>query len=274
MTARNQHLRSPKAMSKKTFRKSMDSTNVLGDGFEIELATKTSSGGKKMKKGKIIATIILVTVLTLVITSHGYNNSKEYHATFVNGTGKTITGITLTPAKVLHDNSEKSFDFPISDGLTDKEILALVLPLEMKEFDSFDVSIKYADEDIIKTKKNGYISISKDSSENTFLLSIKGKKSTVPIVSGTTAGGVSIATIAGAAGYCVAHWGAGGLTWGLATIGAGSMMGGIIVVSAIPIAATGIVAGTVYGIQHFLLPETLEVQRLSSEQELILPVEK
>ena len=129
---------------------------------------------------------------------------------------------------------------------------------------------------ILKMKKHETILLSDDSFENVFLLSLKGKKSTVPIVSGGAAGGVTVAAIAGAAASAVGTWGASGLAYYLALAGSivgGGMAAGIVVVATVPIAIAAATAGTVYTIRHFFVADTLIVQKLSKDQYVCLSQE-
>ena len=254
------------------------------------------SGGKKMGK-RIFYTVLLFAVIdtcVFAMESNLKNNKSEqqkpYYATFFNGTGKTITRITFRPEQEQknHGASSKNLvtktlathelsaaekeefdgDFSFSFELKDKEIKGISLPSKLRQYDSISIEIELDNEKTVKMGKNDSITLSDEQADNMFLLSFKGKKSTIPFVAAGTAGGVTVGAIAATSAYCAAQWGAGGITWLLAAAG-GTMATGIAVIATAPVVATALATGVAYGVQHFLLPDTLEVQRLSSDQVLL-----
>lgn len=257
-----------KPMRKSTFEKSLVSTKVLGKGFASESNTVTTFGGKAMGEKKISKLGFILMALAAVFVTLGCNSKEEFfQATFINGTGKTIKSISLS-----NGNSTDSYEFTID--LQDKGVCAINLPLELKHCGLISAGIEYENGKSAAMKKHETISLSDDSLENVFLLSLKGKKSTVPVVSGAAAGGVTVATIAGAAASAVATWGASGLTYYLALAGSivgGGIVAGTVVVAAAPIIVATATTGTVYTIRHFFMDDTLIVHKLSKDQQVILP---
>lgn len=249
------------------------------------------SGGKKMVK-RIFYTVLLFAVIDTCVFAMGSNlkdskseQQKPYYATFFNGTGKTITRIMFRPEQeqrnhgassktlVTHELSaaekeEFDGDFSFSFELKDKEIKGISLPSKLRQYDFISIEIELDNGKTVKMGKNDSITLSDEQADNMFLLSFKGKKSTIPFVAAGTAGGVTVGAIAATSAYCAAQWGAGGITWLLAAAG-GTMATGIAVIATAPVVATALATGVAYGVQHFLLPDTLEVQRLSSDQVLL-----
>ena len=129
-------------------------------------------------------------------------SAEVYQASFINGIGKAISSITLTPNG---KNAENAFKFSLD--LQDKGVSTLNLPLVLKNYDEISAEIEFDNGKSAAMKKRETISLSNDSTENVFLLSLKGKKSSVPLVAAGTAGSATAAAIAGAAAYCVAQWG-------------------------------------------------------------------
>ena len=231
-----------------------------------------------MSKRKIFKFAFTSMIFVISFFNLACNGEKVFQASFINGTGKTITGLTLAPAaesdSKKSDSQEEIFNIPLD--LQDKGIAAIDLPQKLKKCDSLSLEIQFEDGKSVTTKKKETISFSADSSENVFLLSLKGKKSSVPLVSAGVAGGTTAATIAGAAATAVATWGAGGLTYYLALIGSvvgGGMAAGVAVVAAVPLAITGATFGTVYAIQHIFSHDTLLIQKVTKDKAVLLPEE-
>ena len=216
-----------------------------------------------MRKITGFACMALAAVLMALPCHAGEKNNKHVkgcEACFANGTGKQISRISL-----ISDDGKK-YDFTVD--LQDKAICVIGYPKELKKNGSVSVEVEFENGKTASTKVNEVFSFARRPADNVFLLSLKGKNSTVPIVSGTVAGGATAAAITGAASYCVAHWGAGGLTWLLAYFG-GSMVTGLAFVSAVPVAIAAVTTGSVFAVRKWMMPETLVVQKLTKDQALL-----
>ena len=171
-----------------------------------------------------------------------------------NGTGAEITEIEIKPSKAKYKNNKNVYALQ-NISMADQSSVGIDLPPVMKTMDSFDVVVKYGK----KTAKTKQIfSLEKKANETPlYVMSIKGKNSSIPILSGVGGAGVTAAGIggffAGAAAGVPAIMaitgsqavGAGAIAELLVLIG-GSMVGGVAIVAAAPVVIGGGIIAAVY----------------------------
>jgi hypothetical protein len=177
-----------------------------------------------------------------------------------NGTGAPITEIEIKPSKKKYGGNKNVFAYK-DINVSDMANLSVFLPENMKSLDSFDIILKYG-KGRAKTKKS--LVIDKTGKNNYFVAKIKGKDSSIPLITGgvgagaTTVGigvvAIGLKTGAIAIGQAV---GAAALTEALVVIG-GSIVGGLMVVAAAPVVVGGAIFG---GIMLFTAKE-LEIIKI------------
>jgi len=189
---------------------------------------------------------------------------QEQEAEFVlaNGTGDSITEIEIRPSQKKY-RGNKNVCALTELNVPDTAVFAVSLPPQMKSMDSFDLIIKYGK----KTAKTKQSIVLKKNGANAplFVLSIKGKDSTIPLIAGGTGAGATAAGIGitAAALKAGAAWallltnsgtfgGAAALAEALTMIGS-SMVGGIAVVAAAPV----VVGGGIFAAVMLLSAKTL-----------------
>jgi hypothetical protein len=171
-----------------------------------------------------------------------------------NGSGDVISEIEIKPSKSKYKNNKNVYALQ-NISIADKSSVGIDLPPVMKTMDSFDIVVKYGKK-TAKTKKS--FTVEKNGSESPlYVLSLKGKNSTVPIIAGVGGAGVTAAGIGGffagaAAGVpaIMAITGsqavsAAAVTELLVIIG-GSMVSGVAIIAAAPVVIGGGIFAAVF----------------------------
>jgi hypothetical protein len=169
-----------------------------------------------------------------------------------NGTGKVITDVQVKPSKKKYPH-DKNVCYFQGIAFNDQQSFPVLLPEQMKNLDSFDIIIKYGGK-TAKTKRSMAYEITDQ--VPLFVASIKGKDSTIPLVSGAAGGGATVAALGTGLGISVATYGAGGFTYYMALIGSvvgGGMVAGAAVVAAVPL----VVAAGIFGAVTLFSAETM-----------------
>jgi len=177
--------------------------------------------------------------------------------TLANGTGDVITYIEIRPSKKKYPN-DKNVCALQNIILNDQQSMPFFLPEQMKGLDSFDIVLQYGKK-IAKTKIS--ISVERTNKIPLFIMNIKGKNSTIPLVSGAAGGGATAIGIGTGLGISVAAYGAGGFTYYMALIGSivgGGMVAGATVIATVPL----LVGGGVFALIYFLSADTLVVTNI------------
>lgn len=195
-----------------------------------------------MKKKIFTLSVIFIFCFAFCLAFIFSKKAKEpdYDFALWNGTGEEIQAIEIQSKK---DNIACSIE---KISIPDKGHFGFKLPDNMKYKDEYQIIIKYGNRRA-KVKK---AQISTDGSSQ-YLLTIKGKESSIPLAVGVTAGGLAVGGIATTARASVAGapWamivfnttgpGIGALIGTLAWIGSlfgGGVATGVGIVSAIPVA--------------------------------------
>jgi hypothetical protein len=171
-----------------------------------------------------------------------------------NGTGATITEIQIKPSKKKYHNNKNICAYQ-NIVVNDQQSFPVKLPEQMNDIDSFDIILKYGKKNA-KTKKS--LTIENTNKVPLYVMSIKGKDSTIPLVSGAVGGGATVVGIGTGLGISVAAYGAGGFTYYMALIGSvvgGGMVAGAAIVAAAPL----IVGGGIVTAVMLLSADTLVV---------------
>ena len=96
-------------------------------------------GEKKILKTGLLFAAVLLSLFVSCNESGKQDKSAEvYQASFINGTGKAISSITLTPNG---KNAENAFKFSLD--LQDKGVSTLNLPLVLKNYDEISAEIEF-----------------------------------------------------------------------------------------------------------------------------------
>jgi hypothetical protein len=163
--------------------------------------------------------------------------AQESNPDFVilNGTGSTIGEIQIVPSAKKYPKNKNSY--AVQDlELKDTGAFEVRLPNQMRGMDSFDMVIKYGKRNA-ETKKS--IEIDRNAALPLYVLNIKGKESSIPLLTGVGSAGALAAGIGfGFATTCAAY-GAGGVAYYLALIGSvvgGGRAAGTAVIAAAPVA--------------------------------------
>jgi hypothetical protein len=229
--------------------------------------------------------IFVLFVFCGTIELFGLGAQDEPSFFLANGTGSNISKIQIIPSAEKYPNSGKSFNL-IDVKLEDIGVLGIYLPDDMKGYDLVDITVqcgfrKYSTKqsvDISKTSDFPIPLINKVIGLKPQMLSIskKGKDSTFITACGAGAGGVigvagittAVATTVG--GSVIATGSIGGsvpllITWAtladVVIVGGTttSIVAGVAVVAAIPLAAAAVVGGITWGIYN-LIPGELVVE--------------
>jgi hypothetical protein len=213
-------------------------------------------GGAKEIIGGFMKTAILVLfflLLPLFVFSGGNSETKDESVstqtiaqrsaeqpafTLANGTGAIITEIEIKPSQKKYKGNKNVYALQ-NITLQDQSSLAIKLPSEMKVMDCFDITVKYGKK-VAKTRKSVTVEIS--NKVPLLVFSIKGKDSTVPLISAAGGGGAVAAGIGTGLAITTAAYGAGGFTYYMALIGSvvgGGMVAGATIVAAVPLAVGG-----------------------------------
>lgn len=200
-----------------------------------------------MKKNIGILVLCLVLCGRIFSQENKINVNNDADLIFLNGTGERITDIEIRSAESKGICSMSNIVFE------DQKALGIDLPSRMEKHNKFQVIIKYGKR-TAKTK-NIEIVCKKNNIAPTYLLTIAGKDSSIPLAAGAIAGCAGIATV-----------GAGALPVMFAWIGSligGGLGAGVAVVAAVPLA---IVSG-VFAVTSLLTADKLILTRVVQIEE-------
>jgi len=212
-------------------------------------------------KKRFIGFAIFLVLLGIQVHAGGLLDKKQLKEPpkpdliIVNGMGSTISQIELRPSKRHYGKNDEKVLLISGLQLSNLENLAIFLPPEMKGIRSFDVILSHGEKNKVAKTKNEII-LQGNGEVPVFAASIKGKKSTIPIVAGGS-GLIAAGGLYAAASYCVATWGAGGLAWLLAL--PGSMVAGVCIIAVVPV----IITVTVYAVWTLLTADTLILTQIN-----------
>jgi hypothetical protein len=191
--------------------------------------------------------IILVAASALPLTA------QDFGFTIVNGTGRTITEITIKPSRKLYGTDKDDAIVYQSLAIHNQQEMFIALPKALRGFEEFDIDLKYGGKN---ARTKDAVALTRGS--NRFVAYREGKSPTVPLaaagVTGVAAGvGVVVVATSVAAPVAAVSFSA------VAT----SIVGGTLVCPPLGIAlgaAAGVGFGAYHAVNHFV-PHTLVMAR-------------
>ena len=141
-----------------------------------------------MKKNIGILVLCLVLCGRIFSQENKINVNNDADLIFLNGTGERIPYIEIRSAESKGICSMSNMVFE------DQKALGIDLPSRMEKHNKFQVIIKYGRR-TAKTK-NIEIVCKKNNIAPTYLLTIAGKDSSIPLAAGAIAGGAGVAVVA------------------------------------------------------------------------------